>query len=109
MAGWIERMAQSVLQLERSREGLVWSRSAGADDKSFVECNTILQQRQYMCSALQNAQQEVRFMLSLRLPSGFCWCEHNTHVMDTIPSRPRHMLEEVYVHRKAAKSCLELS
>ena len=52
-------MAQNVLQLERSREGVVWSRSAGADDKPFAECGALLQQRQFTCSALQNAEQEV--------------------------------------------------
>ncbi|KAL0031856.1 hypothetical protein WJX79_000268 [Trebouxia sp. C0005] len=60
IAGWIERMAQNVLQLERSREGIVWSRSAGADDKSFAECSALLQQRQFTCSALQSAEQEVK-------------------------------------------------
>ncbi|KAL0054989.1 hypothetical protein WJX82_005498 [Trebouxia sp. C0006] len=60
IAGWIERMAQNVLQLERSREGVVWSRSAGADDKPFAECGALLQQRQFTCSALQNAEQEVK-------------------------------------------------
>ncbi|KAL0019463.1 hypothetical protein WJX77_007420 [Trebouxia sp. C0004] len=60
IAGWIERMAQNVLQLERSREGVVWSRSAGADDKSFAECSALLQQRQLTCSALQSAEQEVK-------------------------------------------------
>ncbi len=59
IAGWIERMAQNVLQLELSREGVVWSRSAGADDKSFAECSALLQQRQFTCSALQTAEQEV--------------------------------------------------
>ena len=59
IAGWTERLAQNVLQLERSREGLVWSRSAGADDKSFAECGALLQQRQYLCSALKSAEEEV--------------------------------------------------
>ena len=64
-------MAQNVLQLERSREGLVWSRSAGADDKSFAECSALLQQRQFTCSALQNAEQEV-------CACGFPFIEHET-------------------------------
>ena len=60
MAGWLERTAQNVLQLERSREGVVWSRSAGADDKPFAECSALMQQRHYMVSALQAAKEEVK-------------------------------------------------
>lgn len=60
VAGWLERTAQNVLQLEHSRKGTVWSHSAGADDKPFAECSALLQQRQYMVSALEAAQEEVR-------------------------------------------------
>lgn len=63
MAGWLERTAQNVLQLERSREGVVWSRSAGADDKPFAECSDLMQQRQHMVAAHQAATEEVRAQL----------------------------------------------
>lgn len=59
MAGWLERTAQNVLQLEHSREGVVWSLSAGVDKNSFVECSALLQQRQYMVSALDAAKEQV--------------------------------------------------
>lgn len=65
MAGWLERTAQNVLQLEHSREGVVWSLSAGVDKNSFVECSALLQQRQYMVSALDAAKEQVRPAYSL--------------------------------------------
>lgn len=60
MAGWLERTAQNVLQLEHSREGTVWSHTTGADEKPFAECSALLQQRHYMVSALDAAKEEVR-------------------------------------------------
>lgn len=60
VAGWLERTAQNVLQLEHSRKGTVWSQSAGEDGKPFAECSALLQQRQYMVSALDAAKEEVR-------------------------------------------------
>ena len=65
MAGWLERTAQNVLQLEHSREGMVWSRSAGVDDNPFSECSALLQQREYMVSALDAAKEEVRPIYNL--------------------------------------------
>lgn len=76
MAGWLERTAQNVLQLEHSREGMVWSHSAGVDDKPFVECSTLLQQRQYMVSALDTAKEEVRPSDSFAVCSHPAWCHH---------------------------------
>ena len=64
LAGWLERSAQNVLQLEHSRRGSVWSQSAGANDQPFAECSALLQQRQYMVSALDAAQEEVRLSCS---------------------------------------------
>lgn len=76
MAGWLERTAQNVLQLEHSREGVVWSHSAGVDKNSFVECSALLQQRQYMVAALDAAKEQVRPTYSL------------TALLPPHPSRP---------------------
>ena len=65
VASWIERTARGVLQLERSREGLVWSQAAGIDESAFTDCQALLQQRQYLTSTLQSAQLEVTSHLTL--------------------------------------------
>ena len=59
LAGWLDRTTQSVLQLENSREGLVWSRSAGADRQPFLDYADLLQQRLDLVHAHQHAQEEV--------------------------------------------------
>ena len=75
IAGWVERTAQSVLQLERSREGLVWSQANGIDENAFADCQTLMQQRQYLASTLESAKLEVRCCLSLsRLSTIICQC-----------------------------------
>lgn len=59
LTGWVDRTTQSVLQLEKSREGFVWSRSAGADSQPFADYAASLQQRRQLMAARQAAQNEV--------------------------------------------------
>lgn len=59
LTGWVDRTTQSVLQLEKSREGFVWSRSAGADSQPFADYAASLQQRAQLMAARQAAQNEV--------------------------------------------------
>ena len=58
LTGWLDSTIQSVLQLERSREGFVWSRSAGSNQHSFAECAGLLQHRLHLLPAYEAAQKE---------------------------------------------------